>query len=143
MKRDLRDYQDIINLPRHISDKHPHMSIHDRAAQCAPFAALTGHSEAVNETARYVEGKIDLGEDAIKEILDALNYIQEHISQSPQVTITYFVADGRKQGGRYVTETVKVKRIDDLEQIIHLGNGVSVKFKDIFNIMYNNALITN
>ena len=129
-----RNYDDIINLPRHISDKHPHMSIHDRAAQFAPFAALTGHSEAVSETARYVDEKIDLGEDAIKEIQDALNYIQEHISQSPQVTITYFVADGRKQGGRYVTETVKIKYVDNLEQNIRFDNGVCVKFENIFDI---------
>ena len=129
-----RNYDDIINLPRHVSDKHPHMSIHDRAAQFAPFAALTGHSEAVSETARYVDEKIDLGEDAIKEIQDALNYIQEHISQSPQVTITYFVADGRKRGGRYVTETVKIKYVDNLEQNIRFDNGVCVKFENIFDI---------
>ena len=129
-----RNYDDIINLPRHISDKHPHMSIHDRAAQFAPFAALTGHSEAVSETARYVDEKIDLGEDAIKEIQDALNYIQEHISQPPQVTITYFVADDRKRGGRYVTETVKIKYVDNLEQNIRFDNGVCVKFENIFDI---------
>ena len=129
-----RNYDDIINLPRRVSDKHPHMSIHDRAAQFAPFAALTGHSEAVSETARYVDEKIDLGEDAIKEIQDALNYIQEHISQSPQVTITYFVADDRKRGGRYVTETVKIKYVDNLEQNIRFDNGVCVKFENIFDI---------
>ena len=129
-----RNYDDIINLPRHVSDKHPHMSIHDRAAQFAPFAALTGHSEAVSETARYVDEKIDLGEDAIKEIQDALNYIQEHISQSPQVTITYFVADNRKRGGRYVTETVKIKYVDNLKQNIRFDNGVCVKFENIFDI---------
>ena len=129
-----RNYDDIINLPRHVSDKHPHMSIHDRAAQFAPFAALTGHSEAVSETARYVDEKIDLGEDAIKEIRDALNYIQEHISLSPQVTITHFVADTRKRGGRYVTETARVKRIDDLEQVIYLENGVDMRFENIFEI---------
>ena len=129
-----RNYDDIINLPRHVSDKHPHMSIHDRAAQFAPFAALTGHSEAVSETARYVDEKIDLGEDTIKEIQDALNYIQEHISQSPQVTITYFVADGRKQGGRYVTETTTVKLINDLEQLIYLDNGVRIKYDNIYEI---------
>ena len=129
-----RNYDDIINLPRHVSDKHPHMSIHDRAAQFAPFAALTGHSEAVSETARYVDEKIDLGEDAIKEIQDALNYIQEHISESPQVTITYFVADDRKRGGRYVTETVKIKYVDNLEQNIRFDNGVCVKFENIFDI---------
>ena len=129
-----RNYDDIINLPRHVSDKHPHMSIHDRAAQFAPFAALTGHSEAVSETARYVDEKIDLGEDAIKEIQDALNYIQERISQSPQVTITYFVADGRKRGGRYVTETTTVKLINDLEQTVHLNSGVTVKYDNIYEI---------
>ena len=129
-----RNYDDIINLPRHISDKHPHMSIHDRAAQFAPFAALTGHSEAVSETARYVDEKIDLGEDAIKEIQDALNYIQEHISQSPQVTITYFVADGRKQGGRYVTETAGIKRVDDLRQVVCLDNSIVVTYENILEI---------
>ena len=131
-----RNYDDIINLPRHVSDKHPHMSAHDRAAQFAPFAALTGHSEAVSETARYVDEKIDLGEDAIKEIQDALNYIQEHIAESPQVTITYFVADGRKQGGVYVTETARVKRIDDLKKIIYLENGIVIKFEGIFEVHY-------
>ena len=130
-----RNYDDIINLPRHVSDKHPHMSIHDRAAQFAPFAALTGHSEAVSETARYVDEKIDLGEDAIKEIQDALNYIQEHITESPQVTITYFVADGHKQGGRYVTETAKVKQLNNLEQSISLENNVIVNFDKILNII--------
>lgn len=136
-----RNYDDIINLPRHVSDKHPHMSIHDRAAQFAPFAALTGHSEAVSETARYVDEKIDLGEDAIKEIQDTLNYIQEHISQSPQVTITYFVADSRKQGGVYVTETTRVKRIDDFGEIVYLDNGVIVKFESIFEIAPVNMVV--
>lgn len=136
-----RNYDDIINLPRHVSDKHPHMSIHDRAAQFAPFAALTGHSEAVSETARYVDEKIDLGEDAIKEIQDALNYIQEHIAESPEINITYFVADGRKQGGRYVTETARVKRIDDFGEIVYLDNGVIVKFESIFEIAPVNMVV--
>lgn len=129
-----RNYDDIINLSRHISDKHPHMSVHDRAAQFAPFAALTGHSEAVSETARYVDQKIDLGEDAIKDIQDALNYIQEHIAESPQVTIIYFVADGRKQGGRYITESSTVKVINDLEQTVYLNSGVTVKYDNVYEI---------
>ena len=135
-----RNYDDIINLPRHVSDKHPHMSIHDRAAQFAPFAALTGHSEAVSETARYVDKKIDLGEDAIKEIQDALNYIQERIYQSPQVTITYFVADDRKRGGRYVTETTTVKVINDLEQLICFDNGLQIKYDNIYEIAILNVI---
>ena len=135
-----RNYDDIINLPRHVSDKHPHMSTHDRAAQFAPFAALTGHSEAVSETARYVDEKIDLGEDAIKEIQDALNYIQERIYQSPQVTITYFVADDRKRGGRYVTETTTVKVINDLEQLICFDNGLQIKYDNIYEIAILNVI---
>ena len=75
-----------------------------------------------------------LSKDAIKEIQDALNYIQEHITESPQVTITYFVADGRKRGGRYVTETVKIKYVDNLEQNIRFDNSVCVKFENIFDI---------
>ena len=129
-----RNYDDIINLPRHVSDKHPHMSIHDRAAQFAPFAALTGHSEAVSETARYVDEKIDLGEDAIKEIQDTLNYIQEHIAESPEVNITYFVADRRKQGGRYITESTTVKMINDLDKVIYMNNEVQIKYDNIYEI---------
>ncbi|MBQ5326924.1 MAG: hypothetical protein J6K80_06950, partial [Oscillospiraceae bacterium] len=78
MKRQLQDYKDIINMPRHVSDRHPQMSIHDRTAQFAPFAALTGHGEAINEAARTVDSRIVLGEDAIQEISEKLNYIQSN-----------------------------------------------------------------
>lgn len=135
MKRTTENYIDIINLPRHISDKHPHMSIHDRAAQFAPFAALTGHGEAINETARTVDSKIVLGEDAIQEISEKLNYIQNHIKDRQTVIITYFVPDGRKvYGGRYVTTQVIIKRIDDISQSVVCENGAVIQLEDISDI---------
>ncbi len=135
MKRQLQDYKDIIDMPRHISDKHPHMSIHDRAAQFAPFAALTGHSEAINETARTVDSKIVLGEDTVQEISEKLNYIQGHIKDKPDVIITYFMQDGRKSyGGRYVTKQMTIKLIDDISQSVICTDGTVIKFKDISDI---------
>jgi len=135
MKRTIENYIDIINLPRHISQKHPHMSIHDRAAQFAPFAALTGHGEAINETARTVDSKIVLGEDAIQEISEKLNYIQSHIKDNPDVIITYFVQDSKKSyGGQYLTKKTKVKRMDDIYQTIVCEDGTVIQFKDITEI---------
>lgn len=135
MKREIRDYQDIINLPRHISDKHPHMSIHDRSAQFAPFAALTGHAEAVQESARLVDYKIELGEDAVLDIAEKLNYIQLHANNPPSVTITYFVQDQKKKyGGQYITKQTIVKRINDVTQTMTLADGIAVRYGDIFEI---------
>ena len=135
MKRNIQAYQDIINLPRHISQKHPHMSIHDRAAQFAPFAALTGHAEAVNETARIVDRKIDLGEDAIPEIAEKLNYIRIYADRQTLVNITYFVQDEKKTyGGRYVTKQTAIKKTDDVTQTVILADGTAVRYDDISEI---------
>ena len=135
MKRDIHDYQGIINLPRHISKKHPHMLIHDRAAQFAPFAALTGHGEAISETARTVDSRIVLGEDAVQEFSEKLNCIQGNIKNGPAVIITYFVPDSRKNyGGRYVTKQTGVKKTDDIKHTISLTDGTEVRYNDILVI---------
>ena len=135
MKRQLQDYKDIINMPRHVSDRHPQMYIHDRAAQFAPFAALTGHGEAISETARTVDSRIVLGEDAVQEISEKLNCIQSNIKNGPAVIITYFVQDGRKSyGGRYVTKQTGVKKTDDIKHIISLTDGTEVRYNDILVI---------
>lgn len=135
MKRDIRDYQDIINLPRHISDKHPHMFIHDRSAQFAPFAALTGHAEAVQESARLVDYKIELGEDAVLDIAEKLNYLQLHANNQPSVNITYFVQDQKKKyGGQYITKQTTIKKIDDVTQTVTLSDGMNVRYVDISEI---------
>lgn len=127
-------YEDIIHLERPVDDKHPKMSIHDRAAQFSPFAALTGHGDAINETARYVDEKLDLAEDAIISITNKLNYLQDHIKEKPQAVITYFIPDERKSGGRYVTELLTLKKIDNVTRTILFDNGMSIKFDNVFEI---------
>ena len=105
-------YDDIIDLPHHVSRKHPQMPLLDRAAQFAPFAALTGHEAAIKETARLTEEEIELDENS-KELLDLrLQQLQEHLSEQPSVTVTYFKPDEKKDGGSYETVTGKVKKVD-------------------------------
>ena len=111
-------YEDIINLPHHVSTKHPHMSLYERSAQFAPFAALTGHGDAIKETGRLTSIRIELDEEE-KEILDRkFEIIRENIKNNIEVKITYFVPDERKDGGKYVETVGKIKKIDDFNQII-------------------------
>ena len=132
-------YDDIINLPHHISKKHPQMSLEARAAQFAPFAALTGYDDAVKETARLTNERIDLDEEA-KMMLDAkLQVIREQLSEKPLVTITYFVPDAKKDGGKYVTINGNVKKIDDYKHLIILDNSVEIPIDEIIDITLNNT----
>ena len=111
-------YEDIINIPRHISKTHPQSSIADRAARFSPFAAINGYEEMVKEAARVTEERIEITE-AEKAILnDQLNMIAGFLSDEPEVTITHFVPDKKKSGGAYVTTTGIVKRIDELRQLV-------------------------
>lgn len=132
--QDIHNYDDIINRPRHISSHHPPMSLKNRAAQFAPFAALTGHKEAIGETERLTEEKKILDENQ-KEILnlkllDILNKIREQ----PQVTLTYFVADEKKKGGRYITITNHLYKIDEYENLLIFTDGLRVHIDDIYDI---------
>ncbi len=112
MRDDEHRYDDIIELPHHVSRKHPQMPLLDRAAQFAPFAALTGHEAAIRETARLTEEEIELDENS-KELLDLrLQQLQEHLPEQPSVTVTYFKPDEKKSGGAYETVTGKVKKVD-------------------------------
>lgn len=108
------EYKDIINLPHHVSSKRPQMPMLDRAAQFSPFAALTGYDDAIHETARLTNDKIDLSEEE-KETLDRKQQIlSEKLSVHPALTITYFVPDARKSGGAYVTISGNLKRLTAL-----------------------------
>ena len=132
-------YDDIINLPHYISKKHPQMSLEARAAQFAPFAALTGYDDAVKETARLTNERIDLDEEA-KMMLDAkLQVIREQLSEKPLVTITYFVPDARKSGGKYITTAGNVKKIDDYKHLIIFDNGAEIPIDEIIDITLNNT----
>ena len=131
---DIHNYDDIINLPHHVSVRHPRMSSADRAAQFSPFAALTGHDAAIKETARLTDGKIELTEDA-KSMLDVkLHKLAENISAMPQIKLTWFVGDERKSGGKYITAEVCVKSIDDFNRIIALSDGRKIPLDDIYEM---------
>lgn len=134
MNEDISEYNDIINLPHHVSRKHSQMSIDARAAQFAPFAALTGYGDAVKETARLTGDRIELDEE-VKLMLDyKLQIIQEKIQQNPEIQITYFIPDVRKQGGEYTTITGRLKKVDNVEQIIVLVDGRNIDIEDIIDI---------
>ena len=127
-------YEDIVNLPPHISKRHPQPTMMDRAARFAPFAAITGYEEMVLEEARVTEERIDLDEGALSHLNEKLNMIQEFLDEEPEVTITYFEPDKKKSGGAYVSITGTVKRIDEYEHLVLMTDGKKIKIEEIYNI---------
>ena len=128
------NYEDIIHLPRPLSKKHRPMSRHDRAAQFAPFAALTGHDAAICETARLTNEKSEPDEQ-LKNILDErLRLLQELIAQEPLVDIIYFKPDLRKYGGEYVHHSGHLRRIDPVEGSLLFRDGLKVAIEDLYDI---------
>lgn len=126
-------YDDILHLPRFISKNRKHMSNYDRAAQFAPFAALTGYGEMVHETARLTDSKIELSEDKIEELNLKLTLLQESLSSSPIATITYFEPDEKKEGGSYKKESMTIMKIDAFSQTITTTSKV-IPIKQIIEI---------
>lgn len=131
---DIHQYDDIINLPHHRSKTRPHMSLEDRAAQFSPFAALTGHDEAIEETARLTDRKIELDEDAKARLNEKLQYIAENLGTELEVAITYFVPDNAKTGGEYVTKRGIVKKIDQYRNAIIMTGREEICIADIVEI---------
>lgn len=124
-------YDDIISLPHYVSTKHPRMAPIDRAAQFSPFAALTGHEKAIQETARITDERMELAESS-KELLDMrLQIIREHLAEKPEVTVTFFEPDQKKCGGAYVKITGRIKRIDEYEGKLELEGGISISMVDV------------
>lgn len=127
-------YEEIINLPHHVSKTRPQMSMLDRAAQFSPFAALTGYDAAIKETGRLTDEKIELGEEA-KAALDRKQaYLMEMIDEQPEISITYFLPDARKSGGAYVTITGNLKRFDEYERLLILTDSRKIPMDDIADI---------
>ena len=126
-------YDDIIDLPRPKSAHEP-MPMSDRAAQFSPFAALTGYEDAIDETARLTDARVELGESAVEELERKLTDLAARISERPEITVTYFVPDGRKSGGVYVTRTGALKRIDELERALVFADGARIAVGDIISI---------
>lgn len=133
-KNDLHRYDDIIELPHHVSESHLRMSAFNRAAQFSSFAALTGYDDAVKETARLTDKKIELDETAKALLDEKLRIIGENIYNKPEITITYFVPDENKAGGAYVTTNGFVKKLDGYDKAIVLQDGTRIVIDDIINI---------
>ena len=127
-------YDDIIELPHPTSTKHPRMSISDRAAIFSPFAALTGHAAAIQETARLTDRRIELDEDTRTELDRRQAILLEHIGEQPEVTITWFCPDEKKSGGAYVVTVGRLKRVDDTAGTLRLADGMTIALDEIVDL---------
>lgn len=127
-------YDDILHLPHPTSKRHPRMPIADRAAQFSPFAALTGHGAAIEETARVTDRRIELDEDAKEQLDQTLQLLLERIDEQPEITVTWFLPDKKKAGGQYHTATGKLKRIDSREGRLILTDGNQIPLEDLLEI---------
>ena len=130
----MNDYKDIINLPHYQSKKRPHMSNYDRAAQFSPFAALTGHDEAIKETARLTDRRLKLDEATKTMLNEKFSFIMEHIYDRPEITVTYFIPDEKKSGGMYADFSGRVKKYDYLNRILYFTDNTEIKVDDITEI---------
>ena len=130
----MSDYEDIIYLPHHVSEKHPQMSMRNRAAQFSPFAALTGYDAAIRETARQTDQRVGLSDDERAEIGEGLRLLRDRSGERPEVAFVIFVPDAHKSGGEYVSLTARVKRVDELSRRVILADGREIPFEDIRKI---------
>lgn len=128
------EYDDIINLPHHVSKVHPQMTMYQRAAQFAPFAALTGHDAAIRETARLTDSQIELGDENNEILNRKLAILRDHLKDMPDVTITFFQPDEKKSGGSYETYTGNLRVIDDYEQYLIMSDGNKIPLPSVLDI---------
>lgn len=131
---DNHKYDDILNLPHHVSATRPRMSMMDRAAQFSPFAALTGYDAAIQETGRLTDRRIELSEDSRAALDRKQQLLLDRIADHPQVSVTYFVPDERKSGGSYVTATGSVKKVDPHRRIMEMEDGDEIPLDDILDM---------
>lgn len=127
-------YDSIINLPHHVSISRPKMSLLDRAAQFAPFAALNGYDDAVKETARLTDGEAVLDDGQIAWLNERLMILSENLPTDTEVEITYFVPDEKKDGGKYLTVTGSVKKILEFERLVIMQSGEKIPVGKIVSI---------
>lgn len=128
------NYSDIIHLPHYQSKRHPQMSAEERAAQFAPFAALTGYGSAISEAARLTDEQVQLEDDDNDRLNQLMGQIADSISGQPCVTVVYFKPDGRKHGGSYETITGKLKRVDGYERQLVMVDGKTIPFGHIIDL---------
>ena len=127
-------YDDIINMPHHVSATHKPMLIADRAAQFSPFAALTGYEDAIDETARLTQEWVELDENEKELLNEKLQQIREQLPTHPQVTFTYFEPDKKKQGGAYLMAEGRVRKIDELKGAFLMEDGTEVLIQYVVGV---------
>lgn len=136
-------YSDIINKSRPVSYRHKKMSNYERVAQFSPFAALTGYDDAIVETARLTDSRIEPDEAAINILNEKFAILREMLNNktydvsdtSCKVTVTYFVQDELKEGGHYERYSGYVRTIDDYDRILIMHGGKNIKIADIIDII--------
>ena len=127
-------YDDIINLPRPVSKKHPPMPMSKRAAQFLPFAALTGFEGEIAETGRLTQAAPELGEDALVALDRQLALLRQRLPEQPEVTITRFVPDEKKDGGQYETLTGRARRLDEPNRLLILTDGARIDLDTVVEL---------
>ena len=128
---DKHRYDDLLDLPHHQSTEREHMSLHDRAAQFSPFAALTGYAGVIRETARLTDRKIELDETMLTALNERYQLLLSVLDEEPEVEITYFVPDERKSGGAYRTVSGVVKKADEFTRRLTLTDGTVIPMEDV------------
>ena len=129
-------YDEIINLPHHVSTTRPQMPLSDRAAQFAPFAALTGYESAIKETGRLTDERIELDEEALAALDRKYQLLMDALDDAPEVTIIYFQPDERKAGGQYVSATGTVKKVDTFGRRILLQDGTRIPLDSVYDLRF-------
>ena len=130
----MNKYDDIINLPHYELKNHKRMSMESRAAQFAPFAALTGYSDSIVETARLTTKEKILDEDSNNILNEKLHIIEDNINNKPIIKIKYFEPDLKKNGGKYINYEGKVRRIDNVKREIIFLDDKKIIFDNITEI---------
>ena len=130
-------YSNIINLPHHVSERHPPLGRDSYAAQFSPFAALSGYEDVVSDAARATDEKTELDDDAKLRLSNKLRIVLDHLDENPVVTVTYFQPDKKKSGGRYVTFDGIIKKYDNYEKIIYMTNKKTIRLDDLYEIKGN------
>ena len=127
-------YDDILYLPHPTSVRHPRMPISERAAIFSPFAALTGHAGAIAETARLTDQKMELDEDTKAELDRRQAGLMEHIAEQPEITVTWFQPEERKDGGAYLTATGRLTKLGEIQRVLVLTDGTKISLDDVAEI---------
>lgn len=127
-------YDDIIGLSHHISQRHPQMPMQDRAAQFSPFAALTGHGDAIRETERLTSDWSELDEDELEELDHRFVWLRDHLTERPEIQVLYFEPDLKKEGGDYISASGIVRKIDMAERYLQMTDGKRIPLDHVRDI---------